>query len=276
MTTLVTGGTGTIGRTIVRGLLDRQVAVRVLTRTLPETPLDGVQYVTGDLTGELDPAVFDGVERMFLFPAGGDLGPALKLAADAGVRHLVVLSSLAAAGLHERDRDSASGRHHRAVEAAVADSGIPAAILRPGTFATNLLFWASAIRYTGGVDGPYPTSSQAPVHEADVADVAVAALTDPAHLGQVYPITGPQALTQAEQLATIAAALGRPLTFRTISPEQFTATMTQWMPADIVAMLLRYWSETVDEPDAVWSAAAVTGRARTLAEWAADHVADFG
>ncbi|MFN8074565.1 MAG: NAD(P)H-binding protein [Kineosporiaceae bacterium] len=275
MTTLVTGGTGTVGRAIVQGLLERGLPVRVLSRTPPAAPLPGVEYVTGDLAGELSPSVLAGVRRLFLFPAPGDLQPTLKLAAAEGVEHLVVLSSLAAAGEKERDRESESGIHHRAVESAVADSGIPATILRPGMFATNLLFWASSIRFSGGVDGPYPTSAQAPLHERDLADVALAALTDPSPTPRIVPLTGPVALTQAEQLETIAAALGRPLTFRTISPEQFTATMTQWMPAGIVAMLLRYWAETVDEPDAVHPASAVTGRSRTLAEWARDHVADF-
>jgi uncharacterized protein YbjT (DUF2867 family) len=276
MTTLVTGGTGTIGRLVVQGLLERGGTVRVLSRRAPSGALPaGVEHVTGDLTGLLDPAVFDGVDRMFLFPAEGDLGPALKQAAAAGVGHVVVLSSLAAANEHERDLESASGIHHRAVESAVAASGIEATVLRPGTFATNLLFWSHSITFTGGVDGPYPTSAQAPVHEADVADVAVAALTDPRHRGAVYPLTGPQAVTQADQLAAIAAALGRPLEYRTITPEQFTATMTQWMPADIVAMLLRYWAETVDRPDAVRSSEPITGRARSLAEWAVDHADDF-
>ena len=51
-----------------------------------------------------------------------------------------------------------SGVHHRAIEAQVAASELPATVLRPGTFDSNLLFWAPAIRCTGGADGPYPTS----------------------------------------------------------------------------------------------------------------------
>lgn len=276
MVTLVTGGTGSVGRLVVSGLLERGEAVRVLSRRgAPEDPVSGVEHVAGDLTGDLDPAVFARVEAMFLFPALGDLGPALRHAADAGVGHVVVLSSLAAAGEHERDLASASGVHHRAVEAAVAASGIPATILRPGTFATNLLFWAHAIRFTGGVDGPYPDSAQAPVHEADVADVAVAALTDPRHRGATYALTGPQALTQAEQLAAIGGAIGRRLTYRRVTPEEYTATMTQWMAPDLVAMMVRYWRETVERADVVRSAEPVVGRARTLARWAADHADDF-
>jgi uncharacterized protein YbjT (DUF2867 family) len=275
MTTLVTGGTGTIGRLVVRGLLARRIPVRIASRRTTDDVPAGAEHVVSDLAGPLTAGLFDGVRQMFLFPAHGDLSPALERAAASGVEHVVVLSSLAAAGAKERDLDSVSGLHHRAVEQAVAASGLPATILRPGTFATNLLFWATSIRHSGGVDGPYPESAQAPVHEADIADVAVAALTDERCRGAVHPLTGPQTLTQAVQLATIAAALGRPLTYRTITPEQFTATMTQWMPPRIVAMMLRYWSETIHEPDTVHSSQAITGRTRTLAEWAADHIADF-
>lgn len=276
MTTLVTGGTGTVGRLVVQGLLERGVPVRVLSRGVAASDVPaGAGHVAADLGGPVPDEVFDGVRQLFLFPAAGDLQPFLDQAAAAGVEHVVLLSSLAAAGEHERDHGSDSHLHHRAVEQAVEKSGLPATVLRPGTFATNLLFWAHSIRFSGGVDGPYPTSAQAPVHEADVADVAVAALTDDALRGDVIPLTGPQALTQADQLAAIGAAIGRPLTFRTITPEEFTATMTQWMPAGIVAMLLRYWSDTVGAPDVVRSAERVTGRARTLAQWARDHADDF-
>jgi hypothetical protein len=51
--------------------------------------------------------------------------------------------------------------------------------------------------------------------------------------------------------------------------------MTQWMDPAYVAMLLRYWAETVDEPDVVRSSAPITGTTRTLAEWAEDHADDF-
>jgi uncharacterized protein YbjT (DUF2867 family) len=275
MTTLVTGGTGTIGRLVVRGLLAHQQPVRVLSRRAPEDLPAGAEHVAADLTGTLPSTAFDDVRQVFLFPAEGDLGPFLKQAAASGVEHVVVLSSLAAAGEKDRDLVSESGIHHRQVEEAGALSGLPITVLRPGTFAGNLLFWANSIRFTGGVDGPYPTSAQAPVHEADIADVAVAALLDERLRGRVIPLTGPQALTQAEQLAVIGTAIGRELTFRTVTPEQFADAMSQWMSPGIIALLLRYWAETVDEPDTVHSSESVTGRARTLAEWADDHAADF-
>jgi uncharacterized protein YbjT (DUF2867 family) len=83
--------------------------------------------------------------------------------------------------------------HRVTVEAAVAATGIPATVLRPGDLANNLLFWAWPIKTAGVVRAPYASSAQAPIHEADVAAVAAAALTSAGHVGKIYPLTGPQA-----------------------------------------------------------------------------------
>jgi len=159
----------------------------------------------------------------------------------------------------------------------VRATGIPATVLRPGTFANNLLFWASAIQAGTTVYGPYGQSAQAPIHEADVAAVAVAALLDDGHAGKVYPMTGPQALTRVQQLATISDAVGRKLRFQEVPPEVFRNEMAKYMPAPIIKMLLDYWSDTVTTPDTVLATVAeVTGRpARPLASWAKDHAAAF-
>lgn len=88
----------------------------------------------------------------------------------------------------------------------------------------------------------------------------------------------PQALTRVAQLDAIGAAIGRELTFTENTPAEFRAQMNRYgVPENIVAMLLDYWRDTVDEPDVVRSAEWLTGRpARTLTEWAGDHAADFG
>lgn len=212
-----------------------------------------------------------------MFPAEGAT-QFVAAAAAAGVPRLVLLSSLAAAGEHERDHGSASQVHHGEIEEAVRRSGAEWTILRPGTFASNLLTWAQPIRFAGGVTGPYPTSGQAPVHEADVADAAVAALIQEGHGGQIYPMTGPQSLTRVAQLEAIAAAIGRELVFTENTPDEFRTEMSRYgVPDGIVDMLLDYWRDTVEEPDVVRSPERLTGRpGRTLAQWARDHAAEFG
>jgi uncharacterized protein YbjT (DUF2867 family) len=193
------------------------------------------------------------------------------------IDQLVLLSSLSTAEEHARDHGSVSNVHHRAIEEAVAATGIPTAVLRPGDLANNLLFWAWSIKRSSTVHGPYASSAQAPMHEADVAAVAATALTTDGHAGKVYPMTGPQALTRAQQLATIGAAIGRQLTFQEIPAAQFAEQMSQYMPAEVIEMLVDYWSDTVAEPDVVLTTVeSVTGRpARALTRWAADHADDF-
>lgn len=279
MTYLITGATGPIGRSLVAQLLDAGADVRVTTRNPDEARFPAsVDVVGADFTaGELDASAFDGVRKVFLFPAIGGVDRFLAQSVAAGVEQFVLLSSLSAAGEHKRDIGSVSNVHHVAVEEAVAATGIPTTVLRPGDMATNLRYWAWTIKTSGSVYGPYPSSAQAPIHEADVAAVAAAALLDDAHVGKIYPMTGPQALTRVEQLAAIGAAIGRELAFVEITPDAFTQNMAQFMPAEVIKMLLDYWSDTVAEPDVVLGTVEqITGRqARTLASWAEDHRADF-
>ncbi|KRC64289.1 nucleoside-diphosphate sugar epimerase [Aeromicrobium sp. Root236] len=276
-TILVTGATGQVGRHLVSELLSAGHRVRALSRNPEAANLpEAVDVIGGDFAGELPGELFKDLDAAFVFAADG--APSfVAAAAAAGVPRLVLLSSLAAALEHERDRGSVSQLHHSAIEEVVRESGVAWTILRPGTFANNLLTWAQPIRYTGGVTGPYPTSAQAPIHEADVAAAAAVVLTTAGHDGKIYAMTGPQALTRVDQLAAIGTAIGRELTFTENTPEEFRAEMAQYGVADgIVTMLLDYWSDTVDQPDVVRSPEALTGRpARTLADWARDHAADF-
>ncbi len=280
MAYLITGATGAIGRLLVNQLVSRGADVVALSRKPDQANLPAaVKVVQGDLTQrEFPKEMFVGVKSIFLFPVFGDLLPFLGSAKAAGVEHIVVLSSLAAAAEFPRDLNSPSYRHHRGIEQAVEASGMQYTFLRPGAFANNLRFWANTIKNSRTVYGPYPQSAQALIHEADVADVAASVLSAvDQHRGKMYRLTGPQSLTQAEQLMTIAAAIGQDLSYQQISPEQFTQSMNQFMPADIIKMMLDYWRDTVDQPDVVHpDLEQITGRpARTLAQWAADHASEF-
>lgn len=279
MTYLITGATGAVGRLVVARLLADGAEVHALTRRPDQAQLPAaVSVFGGDLTtGDIQEGAFAGITSMFVFPADGDIRPFLAAASEAGVRRCVVLSSLAAAAESPRDLRSPSYHHHRTIEQAVAGSGVAHTFLRPGSFANNLLFWAYTIKTMGMVAGPYPQSAQSLIHEADVADVAVAALTQEGHVGKIYPLSGPECLTQAEQLRTIGAAISRELAYHVTTPEAWAQSMRQFMPEPIIAMLLEYWSDTVAQPDTVRpTVAQITGRpGRTLAQWAADHAADF-
>ena len=279
MTILVTGATGALGRHLVTTLVERGARVRALTRKPDQAALpDGVDVVAGDLTdaSTLGAHVFEGVDRAFVFPAAG-VEAFVEAATAAGVHRFTVLSSLAAALEFPRDHGSASQLHHSAVEAAVTERTDAWTILRPGTFANNLLSWAWQIRSGAPIRAPFLASAQAPIHEDDVAEAAAESLLTDDYVGDVIPMTGPEALTRAEQVATIGRALGREIPVVEITPEEFRAEAGPFIPEPVTKMLLDYWSDTLTTPDRPRPVTPITGRpGRTLAQWAADHRADFG
>ena len=274
---LITGATGSVGRSIVTQLRTMGQDVRIITRDVNKAPA-GVEVVQGDFTkGDLPSKAFEGVSQVFLFPAQGGVDAFLKQAKIAGVEHIVLLSSLAAAMEFERDTTSMSALHHLAIEKAVLASGLPFTFLRPGSFANNLLFWTHAIQTGDTVYDTYANSAQALIHEADIAAVAVVALTQDGHQGKTYHLTGPQALTRVEQLNCIGTVIGKTLHFHEMPAEVFQKAMEKYMPLPVIKMLLDYWSDTLTVPDVVLpTVEQLTGhKARTLSQWAQDHAADF-
>jgi len=279
MSYLITGATGNIGAEIVRKLVQTGEKVKAMSRNPGAKPQpEGVESIVGDITAaEFEPRIFEGVSGVFLFPVDGKVDAFLKAARASGVERVVALSSLAAAEEFPRDRNSTSNRHHAAIEKSVLASGLDFTILRPVTFANNLRQWAYSIKTQGMVFGPYPESAQALIHEGDVADVAVAALTDSRHSGAIYTLTGPEALTQADQLRIIGEAIGKPLRYQKIGPEEFRKSMAQFVSENIIKMLLDYWSDTVSAPDVVRKTVeeVTCEPARKFSRWAADHAREF-
>ncbi|SCG58480.1 Uncharacterized conserved protein YbjT, contains NAD(P)-binding and DUF2867 domains [Micromonospora halophytica] len=272
MKIFVTGATGTVGRHVVDSLLDQKVEVRALTRR-PETAglPSGVDVVAGDL--EKPDALaehFEGIDRLYLVVAG-ETQKVVDLAKQAGVQRIVLLSSASAA--FEGDP---TGGFHRAAELVVENSGVGWAHVRPGMFAGNLSDWAEAIRTEAVVRAPYDAARQAPVHEADVAEVAAAALVA-ADEGKIYTVTGPESLTKSEQVRALSEGVGREIQFEELTPDQWRAHVRDQMPEFVIDWLLGLWAKTVDNPEQVLpTVQEVLGRpARTLVQWAADHRDEF-
>ncbi|MFB4290240.1 NAD(P)H-binding protein [Nonomuraea sp. ATR24] len=280
MTILVTGATGTVGRIVVDRLLRAGQRVRALTRNPAGAALpDGVELVAGDLAGAA--AALDGVDRVYYL--AGMLAPETaaeqarafaRRAAEAGVTRVVTMTGLAVTV-----RRPGSYEMLLEAEEAVEASGLEWTHVRPGEFAANKLdLWAPSIRAEGVVRSAFPDALGVPIHEADIAEVAVAALLEDGHAGRAYSLSGPQALSHREQAAAIGDGLGRTLRFEPLTYGQARAAcITAGIPAEIAEYLLGYQAEYAEEPPAVLpDVERVLGRpARTLAEWAADHRADF-
>jgi uncharacterized protein YbjT (DUF2867 family) len=107
--------------------------------------------------------------------------------------------------------------------------------------------------------------------------VAVRALCGEGHHGRDYVLTGPESLTQREQVAIIGDAIGRSLRFDVVSPESARRELLDRWPGQVADMLLRAYAAAVECPALVTSTIqAVTGQpARTFRDWARDHASDF-
>jgi uncharacterized protein YbjT (DUF2867 family) len=147
-------------------------------------------------------------------------------------------------------------------------------------FAANALgWWAPKIRAGEVVRWPYLAVPTAPIDERDIAAVAVRALTEDGHAGAEYVLTGPESLTQLEQIATIGRAVGRPVRAEEISPDDARRELLPAFggSAVVVNYLLEAWSAARGHPAFLSGTfARLTGAApRTFSHWAADHAAAF-
>ncbi|HEV2639050.1 MAG TPA: NAD(P)H-binding protein [Actinocrinis sp.] len=274
---LITGGRGAVATALTALLLERGLPVRVGSAdpsalTLP----DGVPGVALNLADPTTfPAALDGVTSVFLYARAEGADAFAHAAHAAGVEHIVLLSS--ASVLVDDPQDNPLATAHLTVEQALLAGPVPVTILRPGAFAANAGGWARAIKAGQPVDLPYPDAYTEPVHDLDLAESALAALTDPAHRGGAFDLSGPASITLAEQVDLLGRELGRPTAFRTITAEQWKAQMARYMPGGYADALLELWRTAVGNPgEPADGVAHLTGHpARGFAQWAADHRADF-
>ncbi|MGV9409633.1 SDR family oxidoreductase [Nocardia sp. NPDC003693] len=275
---LVIGATAHFGRQAVDALLAAGLPVRALTRR-PETAgmPAGVEVVAGDLASEAALAEpLSGVEAIFLvLPYQMDVTPLLAAARTAGVRRIVFLSSGAVVDGAERQPDVIAAYHHE-VERAIVASGIESTFLRLFFPAINSLSFAMQLAGGDVIRAAYGRAAAAPIHENDVADV-VAAVLPGGHAGRVYELTGPESLTQVEQVEILGRALNRPLVFEELDDAPVRAQMAQFMDAEFINALFDLMAATVGKPAPVNELVAeLTGHApRGYAEWVGDHLADF-
>src|SRR5262245_54800049 len=278
---LVIGATGTIGRQVVPQLIAANVSVRALARTPDSANLPPqVEIVRGDLTipDTLDRPL-DDVDTVFLVwtAPGTAVVPALARIAKHGPR-VVFLSAPHQTAHPFFQQPNPVATMHKEIERLIVASGLQWTFLRPGMIAANaLVWWAPQIRADNVVRWPYGEAPTAPIHERDIAAVAVRMLCEEGHGGEDYVLTGPQSLSQSEQVSIIGAVIGRTLRFEEISPEEARRELLTVAPPPVIDMLLDAWAAAIGQPAFVTSAVAdITGTpARTFRDWAIDHASEF-
>ncbi|MGW6379552.1 NmrA family transcriptional regulator [Rhodococcus sp. NPDC055112] len=233
--TLVLGGTGKTGRRVAQRLTGLDLPVRIGTRS-GGVPFDWEDTATWEPALEGMTAAYISYFPDLAAPAAVEaIGSFSELAVDRGVRRLVLLS-----GRGEVEA--------QACEKAMTDSGADTTILRASWFAQNFSegylldpILAGAMYLPAG-DIPEPF-----VDVEDIADVALAALTQAGHIGEIYELTGPRAITFAEAAATIAAAAGRPVDYVQVPAEDFAAGLAaEQVPADVVDLLMYLFTTVLD------------------------------
>ncbi|BAG20204.1 MULTISPECIES: SDR family oxidoreductase [Streptomyces] len=273
---LVTGATGNIGRELLRQLdgADVRALTRDATRAAAGMPA-GVEVTEGDL-GRPDAlkSALRGARSLFLIPGVGDDTGTLDAARDAGVEHVVLVSSITVM-THPH---LGPARANLAVERRLRESGMEWTVLRPTQFASNTLWWARSVRDESVVRVPYADVGLPTVHPADIASVARAALTGPEHRGRTYPLTGPKRISPRRQAGELGRVLGREVACVGITREEAYPPMAAMMGSEVADSVLDLMGGDVNDAllavhDTV---ARVTGSpARPYRRWAEENADAF-
>ena len=237
--TLVLGGTGKTGRRVVERLEARGVPVRVGSRSA-DPPFDWEDEATwAPALQNVGSAYVSYYPDLAVPSSVAAVRSFADVATRSGVRRLVLLS-----GRGEPENE----RAERVVREVSEKAGAEWTILRSTWFMQNFSedymlehVLSGEIRLPAG-DVPTPF-----LDTDDIAEVAVAALTDEGHAGQLYELTGPRSLTFAEAAAEIASAAGREVRYVPVSLEEHAAEAAeQGVPAEVVELLTYLFSEVVD------------------------------
>ncbi len=250
---LVTGAAGRVGGAVVDLLIAAGVPVRALTRgseaasALPP----GVEVVTGDLTvpESLDAGLRRAGAVFLVWTAPPATARAVVERLATYAPRVVFLSSPHQTPHPFFRQPNPMAVLHADIERLIAAAGLESTIIRPGMFASNTLFWwAPAIRAGDVVRWPYGAAETAPVDDRDVAAVAARTLYQDGHAGGDYVLTGPESLTQAEQVSIIGDVLGRRIAFEELSPDEFRSQTEGSWPRPVVDMLLAASGSPITPP----------------------------
>jgi uncharacterized protein YbjT (DUF2867 family) len=280
-TILVTGARGNIGSRVVARLAKAGARVRVLLRkpspTLADRPSIDVVHGSYDDAAAIT-AAMKGVSRALFITAGPELarhdGALATAARAAGVEHVVKLS---VAGARSGGPEIPAWHHDG--EQRITATGLATTFLRPSSFASNARGWVTTLRTTGKAFGAFGAAALPVIHPDDIADVAVAALTQPGHAGKAYDLTGPEALTCTQQVAILGEIAGRGFEYVNVDDEAAVRGMLDaGMPrvmADAMIHLVQALRAAGRIPPGEVVPQILGRPARTFRQWATDNAEIF-
>lgn len=241
---LVTGATGNIGYLVTKRLLDAGATTCVLVRDAKKARRlfgNRAEIRVGDLAGSRNDltVAFQGCDALFLVNTGPDLGERDRVCAlaarDAGVRHLVKLSTL------DVKTGVGTGPWHARGEEAIRESGVHYTFIQTSAFMSNALSWAESIRTNGVLCSSTGKGKIAFIHPDDIADVVVSALSHGKTRSDSLVITGPKALSYREMATAIGKAIGKSVRYETLSDAEAMAGALMWADQAYAEALVDIW-----------------------------------
>jgi uncharacterized protein YbjT (DUF2867 family) len=266
-TIAVLGGTGTVGRPLIEALLRRgKHPVLLLSRNPEKMPVHwreaGVEHRPFDIDAPRAEA-FEKIQRLFVLVNPRAVGPhreleLTKLALSASLDRVVRISVVGA----DSAAVSAPRQWHGSAEDAWRRTSIPLLSLRANYFVQSLLKFGPGIAKKGSFSAPTQTGRVSFTDVQDLAQAAAQALIMPKPMQGLVNITGPQAYTFAEAAEEMARCWGRPVSFLTLSREEFISRLmrTPGMPPQQAEMLTNIYddiesglNETISPVDRLFS-----------------------
>jgi len=224
-TTLILGGTGKTGSRVARGLERRGVPVRIASRS-GATPFDWENESTwAPALRDVDAVYLTYYPDLAVPEAVGHIRRFSKVAVENGVRRIVLLSGRGEPQCWPSEK-------------AVRECGAEFTILRCSWFNQNFSegHLLDSVR-SGELAFPAGHCAEPFIDCDDIADVAVAALTEDKHAGMLYELTGPRLLTFAEAAAEMSRAAGRTIRYIPVTAEEYGAVLAEILPPEYVTFL---------------------------------------
>ncbi|WP_134324127.1 NmrA family NAD(P)-binding protein [Cumulibacter soli] len=274
-TIFLTGATGATGRATAAALTARGIPFRPMSRH-PSTEDFAVRADLDDAASVR--TALDGVRAAYLVTpstqnAEDQQKRFIDLAAEAGVRHLVLLSQLGSV----IDSPVRFLRYHAAVEQHAFASGLAITALRPNLFMQGMLAVSNIVRSARILPAPIGNARVSLIDVQDIGDIAAAALTSDTPLG-IQTLTGPESLTHLELAESLSEASGTEVRFEDIPPHKFGEMLTGILPAwQVEGLLEDYAHYARGEAAAVSSAVPdLLGRpARSFRDFARENSSAF-